>query len=137
MQEIMLGLLLLMAIGWLVLRLRRGRTDVKAPTRAKSLKDTSPYHAVSIKFAENACGAAKAMAGRRFLSNAAPRLPLPECDALECRCAFVHHADRRSGKDRRSPFATAGYAASGTGSFKKERRERRDRRKDDDEGFRF
>jgi len=133
----MLGLLLLLSAGWLVLKIRRGRGQDQSPARVKSLKDSSVYHAVSIKFTENSCAAAKAMAGRRFLSSAAPRLPLPDCDALECRCAFVHHADRRSGKDRRSPFAAAGYAPSGTGSYQEERRERRDRRQDGDEESRF
>jgi hypothetical protein len=88
------------------------------------------YHAVSIKFDQNACEAARAMSGRRFLSSAAPRLPLPECDALECRCRFAHHKDRRTGKDRRSPFAAAGYGG-GTGSFEKERREQSGRRHED------
>jgi len=137
MQETMLGLLLLLAIAWLVVRVRSRREAMKAPPGKKSLKDTSPYHAVSIKFAENACAAARAMSGRRFLSSAAPRLPLPDCDAPECRCAFVHHTDRRTGKDRRSPFAAAGYAPSGTGSYEQERRSRTDRRRDDEEEFRY
>jgi hypothetical protein len=44
------------------------------------------------------------MSGKRFLSGAAPRIPLPECDVLECKCRFVHHEDRREGDDRRNPF---------------------------------
>ena len=92
----------------------------------------SEFHAVSLKATGNACDAAKAMMGRRFLSAAAPKLPLPECDVLECRCRFTHHKDRRSGKDRRSPFG-AGSFGGGTGSHERERRENVGRREEDTE----
>jgi len=128
-QELLLGLLLLLMLAWLVMRIRSGRS-VKAQA-PKKLTDTSPFHAVSIKTGEKACAAAREISGKRFLSSAAPRLPLPGCDVRECQCRFVHHNDRRNGKDRRSPFAPGGFGA-GTGSFPKERRERRDRRKEDD-----
>jgi hypothetical protein len=115
---------------WLFLRLRSQDKEAPATATSKSAGKTA-YHAVSIKFDSNACNAAKEMAGRRFLSSAAPRLPLPDCNALECRCRFSHHKDRRAGKDRRSPFSAAKYS-DGTGSFEVERRERLDRRKDED-----
>ena len=119
---IIAGLLLL---AWLLLRMRR-----PAQKEARRPGNTA-YHAVSIKLGEQACEAAQALSGRRFLSNAAPRLPLADCDAAQCGCGFVHHDDRRSGKDRRSPFAAAGFGG-GTGTFEKERRERPDRRQDAD-----
>jgi hypothetical protein len=77
--------------------------------------------------------AAREIDGRRFLATAAPRLPLPDCNALECNCRFIHHEDRRSGKERRSPFGPGGFGG-GTGSFKTEQRQGGDRRKrrDDD-----
>ena len=129
MELTLLGLVVVLVVAWLFLR-NRGQGD-EAQTQS-TLTDTgaAAYHAVSIKFDEKACEAARAMSGRRFLSSAAPRLPLPECDALDCRCRFVHHKDRRTGKDRRSPFAAAGYGG-GTGSFEKERREKTGRRRDD------
>ena len=131
MQELLLGLLLLLMLAWLVMRIRSGRA-VKAQAQVpKKLSDTSPFHAVSIKTAEKACSAAREISGRRFLSVAAPKLPLPGCDVRECQCRFVHYKDRRNGKDRRSPFAPGGFG-SGTGSFPTERRERLDRRKEDD-----
>jgi hypothetical protein len=123
------GVLALLLI-WFFLRQRNQAKDEPSTAGAKRA-DHAAYHAVSIQFDANACDAAKAMAGRRFLSSAAPRLPLAECKALECRCRFAHHKDRRSGQDRRSPFSAAKYS-DGTGSFKKERRERLDRRKDAD-----
>jgi LPXTG-motif cell wall-anchored protein len=138
MQLTLLGAALVLLIVWLFLRRRRDAAQSPAQ-KAPEDKGRSAYHAVSIKFDEGACEAAKAMGGRRFLANAAPRLPLPECDALECRCRFVHHADRRSGRDRRSPFAAAGYGG-GTGSFEKERRGTSGRRKSDsldEEDFRL
>ena len=130
MQMALLGIAALLLIVWLYVRYR-GQTQ--KPQEPASLKETgrTAYHAVSIKFDTHACDAAKEMDGRRFLSNAAPRLPLPNCDSLDCRCRFAHHKDRRARKDRRSPFAAAGIGGS-TGSFKKERRERLDRRKDTD-----
>lgn len=131
MQTSLLWLAVVLLIAWLLLR-QRGKSEEKQ--QPSSLKDTgnTAYHAVSIKFEKYACEAAKEMEGRRFLSSAAPRLPLPECNALECRCHFVHHKDRRAPRDRRSPFAAAGFGGGSTGSYEKERRERSDRRKGDD-----
>lgn len=128
MQLALLGIILVLLVVWLYVRYRNQSDEAPKPA---SLTDTgkNAFHAVSIKFESNACAAAKEMEGRRFLARAAPRLPLPECNSLECRCRFTHHADRRSPKDRRSPFGAAG-AQGGTGSFEKERRARRDRRKD-------
>jgi len=130
MQLTLLGSAVVLLLIWLIVRRRNQSQETPAPTETKAAENTA-YHAVSIKFDENACNAAKEMGGRRFLSTAAPRLPLPECNALECRCHFAHHKDRRAGKDRRSPFVAVGHSGR-TGSFEKERRERQDRRKDTD-----
>lgn len=133
MKELLLVVALLLSIAWLVLRIRRGNAEVRAVRNpsAKSDDETSAFHAVSLKYSSNACDAAKAMTGRRFLAGAAPQLPLKGCDALECRCGFAHHSDRRSGNDRRSPFNPATYAG-GTGTFKVERRKPGDRRRSGD-----
>lgn len=131
MQTTLLGLAVLLLIVWLVVR-HRGKSEEKQPATPPKDTGNTAYHAVSIKFDKNACNAAKEMEGRRFLSSAAPRLPLPGCNGLECRCHFVHHKDRRAPRDRRSPFAAAGFGGSATGSFEKERRARSDRRKGDD-----
>ena len=134
MREFLLLVLLAIAIGWLVWRLRKPATSAKEST---DVKETSIWHAVSIAYSHSACNAAKAMTGRRFLSSAAPQLPLPDCDAVECRCKFKHHDDRRSGRDRRSPFATRTFSGDGSGSFAKERRVNPGRREDDapDDGY--
>ena len=137
MQELLLGVLLLLAVAWLIVRLRGNKEQPSNASATRTQKKSTEYHAVSIKYSERACDAAKAMTGRRFLARAAPRLPLPECNALECRCKFAHHDDRRTGHDRRSPFATAGFGGSGTGTFEEERRKRTDRRKSGDQDDEF
>jgi hypothetical protein len=126
MQELMLGALLILAIAWLVVRIRQNKAAVKAESTRTRIEQ-GEYHAVAIKYAENACDAAKAMTGRRFLSKAAPRLPLPECDFPDCECKFIHFDDRRASRGRRSPFAHGGSTGN-TGTFERERREKTDRR---------
>lgn len=127
MQQLLLGILLALATGWLIVRIRRNKAETLAEKQPKPVNPKGAFHAVSLKYSENACTAAKEMTGRRFLSNAAPRLPLPGCDVLECRCQFTHHSDRRSQTDRRNPFAPGGFG-EGTGTFQQDRRSRTDRR---------
>jgi len=62
------------------------------------------YRAVSIRPGEACCESARQFGKMRFLCAKAPRLPVPECNAPTCTCRYVHHADRRSGKDRRSVY---------------------------------
>lgn len=127
-----LAALVLVALLAVWLLLRRRRASRSAAEKPVARDGSAAYHAVSIKFSGNACSAAKDLDGRRFLSSAAPRLPLAECDVLECKCRFVHHKDRRAGKDRRGPFAPSGYGGA-TGSHQVEQREGKDRRVKRDE----
>lgn len=131
MQELMLAALLVLTVAWLVVRIRRNKAQELAE-KNPHLNNTGAFHAVAIKYSESACAAAKEMTGRRFLSKDAPRLPLPECDMAECRCSFAHYDDRRTGRERRSPFAQRGISGA-TGAYEKERRGRNDRRSDADE----
>lgn len=109
-------------------RKRSGSENVRPVERRVSTSATgTKFHAVSLKYAANACDAAKDMEGRRFLSSAAPKIPLPECDALECKCRFVHHKDRRSGDDRRNVWGQ-GFGSGSTGQYPKEQRKGSDRR---------
>jgi len=126
-KELLLFLALLLSVGWLVARIRRGKNELQSLSSSREIDNASAFHAVSLKYSSSACDAAKAMTGRRFLSTEAPKLPLPGCDAAQCSCGFAHHADRRSGTDRRSPFGAGGYAGS-TGIQRIERRNRKDRR---------
>jgi len=125
--------LVLLLLFWLFIRRRAASKDKSKPAPEARNKN-SAFHAVSIKFSGNACEAAREMEGRRFLSSAAPRIPLPDCDVLDCTCRFAHHQDRRARQDRRSPFGPGGIGGS-TGKYKQEQREGKDRRKSDDEDF--
>ncbi len=133
MYELLLGALLVLAIAWLVVRIRQNKALTKAESRPV-VKDQGTYHAVAIKYSERACDAAKAMTGRRFLSNAAPHLPLPDCDHPDCGCKFAHYDDRRASRDRRSPFAPQGSTGT-TGTYARERREKTDRRHKEDDQY--
>lgn len=105
----------------------KAKVNVK-PQRAVTASTDTQFHAVSLKFDSKACEAAKAMGGKRFLSSAAPRIPLLECDTLGCQCHFIHYKDRRSKSDRRSAFR--GSMNAGTGKYEQEQRENKDRRKE-------
>ena len=91
MKELLLVLALLLSVVWLVMRIRRNNNSRRLEKSAAygKAESTSAFHAVSLKYSSSACDAAKAMTGRRFLSGAAPRLPLPGCDASECRCGLA------------------------------------------------
>ena len=132
MKLFLLVVVLALLVVWLVLH---RRNDQREPvSKRQALPSTGPdtsYHAVSIQFEKWACRAAKEYEGRRLLAAEAPKLPLPDCDAAECRCHFVHYEDRRSGRDRRSPFGSGGVAAA-SGRFEQERREGSARREDPD-----
>ena len=128
MSEFLVGLLLAIVVGLLFYRRRRAQKRTEASGRElPEARPESRFHAVSIRFAADACNGAKGLAGTRFLAAEAPELPLSTCDASSCQCRFVHHQDRRSGKDRRSPFAAGGVPGS-TGKFSAERRAGGDRR---------
>jgi len=70
-------------------------TSSRAPQPAQA---PNPWHAVSIQGGEGGrCEAARALAGRRFLSGDAPALPLPDCDRPDtCHCRYRKHGDRRT-----------------------------------------
>ena len=127
MTELLLGALLVLTVVWLIVRVWRNKAATEAESRPEP-KNTGEYRAVAIQYSENACDAAKAMTGRRFLERAAPRLPLSDCDFPNCRCKFSYYPDRRSTSDRRSPFVHVG-AANRTGTFEQERRVLKERRK--------
>lgn len=121
-------LALLVAIWWLIKKRKEGVAVDQQAAIARPKSGNTQFHAVSIKLSGHSCKAAQELSGRRFLATAAPKLPLPECDVLDCNCRFAHHDDRRSNKERRSPFGPGG-SANATGSFRAEQRSGGDRRK--------
>lgn len=133
MRTVLLLLVVGLLIAWYFYRQGLDKPEERQDRRVlRSPRDTAKYHAVSIKPGAYACRAANEIAGRRFLASEAPNLPLPGCNATECDCHFIHHNDRRTGKDRRSPFTSGGIAAA-TGTFSGERRKGEDRRDDSDD----
>jgi hypothetical protein len=99
----------------------KGKTDPAATARLKH-----DFHAVSIRPGLFACKAARELEGQRFLSGSAPRIPLPRCDASDCTCRFTHHADRRTGDERRSLYRSSiGIDIASLGVEKRSDRERR------------
>ncbi|MFT4517632.1 MAG: hypothetical protein ACI9JM_000009 [Halioglobus sp.] len=70
--------------------------------RRTGFSSGNPFHAVSIRPQEQCCREVGTIKVLRFLSEDAPPLPLPGCNAASCGCKYVHHADRRDGaRDRR------------------------------------
>jgi len=100
-------------------RSRSSNRSVKTPRKN--------FAAVEIRPAEDACKAVGALAGIRFLSAAAPLLPVAECDRPNgCRCRYEHFSDRRFGPRRRADGALPSHSHS----FSVERRTAADRRKE-------
>lgn len=81
------------------------------------------FHGVSIRPTSGACRSVQAIAGKRFLPNEAPALPLTNCDVSYCGCRYEHHQDRRNQLDRRHAHVDIETQRSG-----KEHRENDDRR---------
>ena len=81
---------------------KRVQSEVQNSGRAVQVhRVTNPYHAVSIKAGPNCEKTALQYGQRRYLSREAPTLPLPTCNSKACTCRYLHHDDRRTGKDRR------------------------------------
>lgn len=133
-MKTLLIIVVALLVIWLLVKRRQNQAAEKTATGRRKASNDTAYHAVSLLFAPNACNAAMELRGRRFLASAAPRIPLPECDAMDCQCRFTHYQDRRNRTDRRSVFKSAGYSSS-TGKFETERRQGADRRADDDPDF--
>jgi hypothetical protein len=95
MIEAFVGALAAAGIGcWLLIRRSRARNNARHKSKAGPAGGR--FAGVHIRPRGGACGAARALEGRRFLSKDAPSLPLPECTASQCSCSFAKLADRRS-----------------------------------------
>jgi len=69
------------------------------------------YQAVAIRRGSAACKAVTMLEGKRFLSMDAPPLPLPDCDAKNCRCRYIYFDDRRQDDRRDSDGGPLGGVA--------------------------
>jgi hypothetical protein len=95
---------------------------------AAPAKPIMSYHAVTIAVGPRSCEGAKALQEKRFLSREAPKLPLANCDRLNCECVYTHHADRRRGPRRAREMGVALDAYEGD---EKRNSPKRGRRKND------
>jgi hypothetical protein len=101
--------------------------SIRGLSRAKERDSAgAEFRAVSIRTCKDACEAAKALSGKRFLTHKPPFLPLADCDQSMCQCRYQHHEDRREEEDRRDEFYR-NFAFSMNREHL-ERRERQDRR---------
>ncbi len=116
---------------------------VFSPIHIRSKKDhtSKDFRCVTIQYQNNqACEAVRQLESRmnlstrssplvetkeRFLSRAAPLLPLAGCTAKYCRCRYIHYQDRRH--QERRHFHNQ-YEASALTPPSQERRSRIDRR---------
>jgi len=95
---------------------RAGRADESPETEQA---DENEYAAVSILPGLITCDAVEKFVGRRILEDDAPPLPVSGCDEDHCQCRYQYHADRRSGDDRRNPFAATMADTLGPNSEKR------------------
>jgi hypothetical protein len=72
---------------------------------APAVKPRRSFHAVEIVAGDDCCELVRRYTGKRYLSAEAPAVPLNGCDAAECMCRYVHHADRRKRQRRTSDLA--------------------------------
>ena len=80
----------------------KSTTCTESPT-SQPVTTESQYHGVQvIANPSECCQAAKAIAGQRYLPNEVPMLPLPGCDAADCRCTYKRFDDRRTDLRRAS-----------------------------------
>jgi len=88
-------------------------------------KTAASHHAVAIAPGQQACAAARALQGQRFLSREAPALPLRKCNCAACQCRYEHYDDRRKGSRRARDFGVSIDGYDGPDVRQKGRRGRR------------
>jgi hypothetical protein len=82
-------------------RVKTKPQPTKQPKQAESDLDPK-YQAISINLGENVCNAARALAGKHFTPQEAPRFPLEGCDQKHCDCSYLRESERREGGRRRA-----------------------------------
>jgi hypothetical protein len=128
-MKLIVGIVALLIAVAIFLKMRSRapiKRDVEKPSLSATARPRPDFHAVSIRPGPFACRAARELEGQRFLSDSAPRIPLAGCDASDCTCHFAHHADRRAGDERRTPYPPS--IGLDTGSTGSEQRKDADRR---------
>ncbi len=74
---------------------KRSRPHLKSVTQL--------FHGIEVIPCDAACDAARKVAGHRYLSDEAPRLPMEACNNPQgCQCVYRHFRDRRTDVRRES-----------------------------------
>jgi hypothetical protein len=108
----------------------KDRSGSKSARSRGAASTASEFHAVEIQCSGNACDAARAATGVRYLSSEAPILPLERCDRRrDCQCRYRHFTDRRGALRRTADGGLPTNAAV----EHTERRQRHGRRLEDDD----
>jgi hypothetical protein len=124
MKIAILGLIVIAVIGVLI-AMRRTPAKKLLAANVQTGLPANPYHCVAIHHRDGACVAVERLSGQRFLSKDAPPLPLPACNAPECRCRYVHFDDRRQGDERRNPHPMLAHIGGYQGRERRAGEERR------------
>jgi len=128
-MKLIVGIVALLIAVAIFLKMRSRapiKRDVEKPSLSATARLKPEFHAVSIRPGPFACRVARELEGQRYLSNSAPRIPLPGCDASDCSCRFAHHPDRRAGDERRTPYPPSiGLDAGSTGFEQRTEADRR------------
>ena len=83
----------------------------KQPKRSDKAANDSDYYKSKYRGVEiiadgdNCCAAARKIAGKRFLSDSVPKLPLSGCHLGECTCTYQLFEDRRTDVRRASDLS--------------------------------
>jgi hypothetical protein len=73
--------------------IKRRSSGQRPPARAAG----NIFHGIAVEPGDKACEAVRRIAGQRYLSEDAPRVPLDECQCVQdCRCVYRHFPDRRT-----------------------------------------
>lgn len=106
---IALAAVILIILGLFLYRIRAKRalgqatieTDIPLTPQAQlyKLQKSEKFWGVSV---ESHCSASSRLAGKQFSLEAAPVLPVRECEAAACKCSYFGLPDRRIRTDRRS-----------------------------------
>ena len=86
-------------------RLNKQLDPAISPKAATKSSRRRSFKGAAINPCENSCEASKALAGKRFLVEHAPRLPLEGCDRIAgCTCKYHNYPDRRQDEERRNVY---------------------------------
>lgn len=122
---LIITLILVALLAWFLWRNISSNTE-RHKIKHRHPHEQHPYHSVSVETESSACKAQDKIKNTRFLSDDAPPLPLPNCQAKDCQCHYQHYEDRRDPHGtRRNDFGLSHDLFGGDGQLN-----RRDKKSD-------